>query len=130
VRVLGVERTPVRRVPVYNFGVAGTRTYFVGDMGLADPVPVWVHNVNTEKVPEGGADKTPGRAVRNPADDKKLSNGEIKKLLDNKIDPHNLKPNSKYDLFKDKDGNIWVKPKDGGLPPENWPRCYESPDRL
>jgi hypothetical protein len=47
---------------------------------------------------------------------KKLSPGEIKKLKDKGIDPHNLKPNSKYDLFKDKDGNIYVKPKDGSGP--------------
>jgi hypothetical protein len=46
-------------VPVYNFGVAGTRTYFVGDLGLAAPVPVWVHNNNTDKIPEGGNAKTP-----------------------------------------------------------------------
>jgi len=49
--VLGRERTPVRRVPVYNFGVAGTRTYFVGELGLAAPVPVWVHNNNSDRVP-------------------------------------------------------------------------------
>jgi hypothetical protein len=47
---------------------------------------------------------------------KKLSKGEIKKLKELGIDPHDLKPNSKYDLFKDTDGNIHVKPKDGSGP--------------
>ena len=47
---------------------------------------------------------------------KKLSPGEIKKLQERGIDPHDLKPNSKYDFFKDKDGNIHVKPKDGSGP--------------
>jgi RHS repeat-associated protein len=53
--------------------------------------------------------------------DKRLSKGEIKKLQKNDIDPHDLKPKyegSKYDLFKDKDGNISVKPKDGSGPGE------------
>jgi len=48
-----------------------------------------------------------------------LSKGEIKKLQDNGIDPHDLKPKiggSKYDLFKDEDGNVLVKPKDGSGP--------------
>lgn len=49
---------------------------------------------------------------------KKLSEGEIKALKDRGIDPHDLKPNSKFDLFKDKDGNIYVKPKDGSGPGE------------
>jgi len=52
-------------------------------------------------------------ATRNPAQDKVLSKGDIKKLQKNGIDPHDLKPNSKYDLFKDRKGNVYVKPKDG-----------------
>ena len=47
---------------------------------------------------------------------KKLSKGEIKAPKDRGIDPHDLKPNSKFDLFKDKDGNIFVKPKNGAGP--------------
>jgi hypothetical protein len=43
---------------------------------------------------------------------------EIRALKKRNIDPHELKPNSKYDLFKDKDGNIYVKPKDGSGPGE------------
>lgn len=38
--------------------------------------------------------------------DKKLSNGEISKLKKNGIDPHNLKPHSDYDLYKDKKGKF------------------------
>jgi RHS repeat-associated protein len=47
---------------------------------------------------------------------KALSSGEIKKLQRNGIDPHDLKPGAGYDLFKDKQGNIIVKPKDGSGP--------------
>jgi hypothetical protein len=59
----------------------------------------------------GGEDES-GPGVQ----DKKLSPGEIKRLKDNGIDPHDLKPNSWYDLFKDRQGNIIVKPKDGSGP--------------
>jgi hypothetical protein len=49
---------------------------------------------------------------------KRLSKGEIKRLKDNGIDPHSLKPepNSRYDLFKDNKGNIEVRPKSGEGP--------------
>jgi hypothetical protein len=47
---------------------------------------------------------------------KKLSKGEIDKLMEKGINPHSLKPDSKYDLFKDVDGNIYVKPKNGSGP--------------
>ena len=49
---------------------------------------------------------------------KKLSNGEIYKLNANGIDPHDLKINSKYDLFKDSTGEIIIKPKNGIGPGE------------
>jgi len=54
---------------------------------------------------------------RNPAQDKRLSDGEIKRL-GKKIDIHKLKGGnpSKKDLFKDKDGNIYTKPKSGTGP--------------
>lgn len=48
--------------------------------------------------------------------DKRLSSGDIKALKDYGLDPHDLKPNSKYDLFKDPEGNISVKPRDGAGP--------------
>jgi hypothetical protein len=47
---------------------------------------------------------------------KRLSSGEINKLKQAGFDPHDLKPNSKFDLFKDENGNIFVKPKDGSGP--------------
>jgi hypothetical protein len=47
---------------------------------------------------------------------KALTNGDIKKLQANGIDPHDLKPNSKYDLFKDRNGDVFVKPKSGSGP--------------
>jgi hypothetical protein len=50
---------------------------------------------------------------------KRLSDGEIKKLQQKGIDPHDLKPKkqgSRYDLFKDENGNIEVRPKDGSGP--------------
>ncbi len=45
--------------------------------------------------------------------DKKLTNGEIDKLIEGGEHPHGLKDNSKQDLFKDSNGNIVVKPKSG-----------------
>ncbi len=53
--------------------------------------------------------------------DKRLSDWEIKQLQNAGIDPHDLKPQiqgSRYDLFKDGQGNIIVKPKDGSGPGE------------
>ena len=54
--------------------------------------------------------------VHNGCGHKRLSPGEIKKLQKANIDPHDLKPNSKYDLFKDSKGNVIVKPKNGAGP--------------
>ncbi len=56
---------------------------------------------------------------RDPAQDKKLSKGEIKKLKKADFDIHELKGGkgaSRFDLFKDKNGNIYVKPKSGAGP--------------
>jgi RHS repeat-associated protein len=56
---------------------------------------------------------------RNPAQDKLLSPGEIRKLQDAGHDVHGLKGGknaSKYDLYKDRCGNIYVKPKGGRGP--------------
>lgn len=51
---------------------------------------------------------------RNPRQDQKLNPNEITKLKKHGIDPHDLKnSNPRLDLFKDKNGNIYVKPKDG-----------------
>jgi hypothetical protein len=56
---------------------------------------------------------------RNPAQDKKLGSGEIKKLKDGGVDPEELKGGRRtgqLDLYKDADGNIYVKPKGGSGP--------------
>jgi len=58
-------------------------------------------------------DDSPKQCDTSGSQDKKLSKGEIKKLKDGGVDPHDLKDNSKQDLFKDKDGNIFIKPKSG-----------------
>jgi RHS repeat-associated protein len=47
---------------------------------------------------------------------KRLTKGEIKILEEHDIDPHDLKPNSKFDLFKSPTGEIVVKPKGGQGP--------------
>lgn len=62
-------------------------------------------------------DAAGGRSNENQgAQDKKLGNGEIKRLQDADIDIHDLKGGknaSKYDLYKNRDGDILVKPKGG-----------------
>ncbi|MDY6807288.1 MAG: polymorphic toxin type 33 domain-containing protein [Cyanobacteriota bacterium] len=52
-------------------------------------------------------------------EDRRLSVGEIKKLQDAGYDIHDLKRDcpagvpARCDLFKDRNGNIYVKPKNG-----------------
>ena len=54
---------------------------------------------------------------RNPAQDKRLTDGDIALLKRNGIDPEVVKEgNSVRDLFKDQSGNVYVKPKDGSGP--------------
>jgi RHS repeat-associated protein len=59
-------------------------------------------------------------AGRTPAQDQKLSDGEIQQLKNHNIDPEQLKKEitgdrrgGRYDLYKDKQGNVYVKPKGG-----------------
>ncbi len=61
-----------------------------------------------------------GQEVRNPKQDHRLSEGEIKKLQKAGKDVEGLKDNqSELDLFKDpKSGDIYVKPKSGAGPGE------------
>ena len=71
---------------------------------------------------DGGEPRAEG-LDRNPADDQRLSKGEIKALEEGGENAHEIKggenaSTSKRDLFKDKDGNIYVKPKDGSGPGE------------
>jgi hypothetical protein len=58
---------------------------------------------------------------RNPSQDRQLGKGEIERLKKGGVDIHDLKGGknaSKYDLYKDRDGNIYVKPKGGQGPGE------------
>ena len=51
---------------------------------------------------------------RNPKKDKKLSDKEAQGMKEQGDDPHELKDyDSKKDLFKDKKGNVYIKPKKG-----------------
>ena len=94
----------------------GNHTYATGMAAVAQPLnlykpqPDW--GEDCPKGPTGTQDYIcdDGRDWR---DDKALTPSEIKKLIDSGNHPHKLKPNARYDLFKDKDGNIHVKPKDG-----------------
>lgn len=67
----------------------------------------------------GDAAKGAYRGARNAVEEisdtssRRLSNGEIRFLERSGIDPHDLKPNSRYDLFIDRNGDIIVKPKSG-----------------
>jgi hypothetical protein len=63
-------------------------------------------------------DIDPNDPERDGSRDRKLSNGEIQRLKDAGEDIHELKRDceggaSKCDLYKDRDGNIYVKPKGG-----------------
>jgi Bacterial toxin 33 len=59
---------------------------------------------------------------RNAANDKLISNDEIERLKEGGVDIHELKGKnnaSKRDLYKDAEGNIYVKPKGGRGPGED-----------
>lgn len=73
-------------------------------------------------VPQSASDRQamtmPGQAPRTQPD-KRLSDGEMKALEKGGIDPHEYKPKvegSRYDFFKDAQGNVKVKLKDGSGP--------------
>ena len=92
-----LDPTPTR---VFNLEIEGTFTYFVSDL--------WVHNC------------TPGSSGAGmPSNVKRLTESEIKTLKNAGYDIHELKGKkgaSKLDIFKDKHGNLFVKPKDGSGP--------------
>ncbi len=72
---------------------------------------------------EGGGEEDPGAEI------KRLSDGEIEKLKKAGYDIHDLKGEvnaSKYDLFKDSDGNIWVKLKSGKGEAESYRDQYQQ----
>ena len=53
-------------------------------------------------------------AERNPAQDKKLTPGDIRLIKKHRLYPEELKEHVRgRDLFKDQDGNVYIKPKDG-----------------
>lgn len=61
---------------------------------------------------------TSGGEVCQAKGDKMLSPGEVDKLKNGGVHPHDLKENARQDLYKNKDGNIVVKPKGGNDPGE------------
>ena len=79
---------------------------------------LWPSSISATDMPQvcgGGQCK----AMAAGQHDKKLTPGEIKKLKGKGIDPEALKGGKRtgrLDLFKDKNGNILVKPKDGSGP--------------
>ena len=89
----------------YNFTVADFNTYFVGENR------VLVHNC-----PTGG-----GRGVDIPsgdlADMSRMNRGEMRQMERNGFDAHQIKDefgaNSRQDLFKDQQGNIFIGNRDG-----------------
>jgi RHS repeat-associated protein len=65
-------------------------------------------------------ESTNGCGERNPAQDNKLSPGQIKKLKEAGLDPHVLKEGGQgTDLYVDRDGNIYEKPIGGAGPGES-----------
>ncbi len=68
-----------------------------------------------------GSDAGGKEGDRNPNQDRKLTDDEIRKLQKGGEDPHDLKEDvnsGQRDLYKDKNGNIYVKPKGGSGPGE------------
>jgi len=55
-------------------------------------------------------------AAKASAQMKRLSDGDIQRLERAGFDIHDIKQDSKGDLFKDKSGNVFLKPKDGSGP--------------
>jgi hypothetical protein len=90
-----------------------------GGLEDASEIAVKAAEEASEAAEAGGAAETgelAEAAGRNPAQDKLLSRGEIQKLKDSGYDVHDLKPGKGTDLYKDQDGNIYVKPKGGAGP--------------
>ncbi|MCZ2340495.1 MAG: hypothetical protein LC104_01705 [Bacteroidales bacterium] len=99
---------------VYNVEVAEDHTYAVGTAG------VLVHNKSMEFI---NPPDTPVGKVGKPND---------KWFHDRGLDPHQIKDDlvggsiSKYDVFKDQNGNLWVFPKNGRGEPQWWGRWVEE----
>ena len=66
-------------------------------------------------------------ADRNPAQDKRLTPGDIALLKRNLIDPEELKEfNAGLDLFKDAGGWVYVKPLSGAGPGDPTYVCLKA----
>lgn len=81
-------------------------------------------NPTEEQTPSGTKkkkDKKKEKEKKKERDWTKLSDGEIEKLKDAQIDPHDLKPQkggSKFDLYKNGNGDIFVRRKKGTGEPD------------
>jgi RHS repeat-associated protein len=63
-------------------------------------------------------DKKKEKEKKKARDWTKLSDGEVDKMIDKGIHPHDLKPDSKYDLYKNGNGDIFVRRKKGRGEPD------------
>lgn len=134
-----VQNNPVNFIDPYGLNAIDTLRWGVGiaaEASLADgPLPVgdivggavfvgsvayagWqAWNENTGK---SNDNKTCGSGDQDTGKVKKLSPGEVEKLAKGGAHPHDIKPkpNSRYDLYKDRNGNIEIRPKGGKGPGE------------
>lgn len=130
--------TSVKTVPTTAENVAVVKTLETPSSATASevvvegtkPSPAEIKSANERYLPgevydnardyvEDGKPET--EPFRDGRQDKLLSKGEIKKLESNDIDVHELKGGEKtgqVDLYKDKNGDIYVKPKGGNGPGE------------
>jgi len=107
--------------PVSPPTIAWDAVLVVANVILAGVVAVKALEMSTEDKADSNPESTTEECPDEGKQDKRLSKGEIKKLQENGYDPHDLKPKkdgSKFDLFKDRNGNIKVKPKNGSGPGE------------
>jgi hypothetical protein len=112
-----IPRAPVRLgfAAIAARILAGMLLEGCGDSGT---VGACAKGSNTMSSEEGNQQSD---ADRNPADDQKLTPGEIDKLKGAGHDPEEIKggkATGKLDLYKDKRGNIYIEPKGGGGPGE------------
>jgi hypothetical protein len=93
---------------------------FEGDGEIANNFESGVINLEAGEISDSALLRgTINASAENPEQMKKLGKGEIKKLKDAGVDIHELKGGGKVsrgDLFKNKKGDIFVKPKSGKGP--------------
>ena len=105
---------PLLPIPIINCpGVERT---------TANPTPNTPPSADPAENPtQDGEDDQGSEGKRNPKQDRKLTQAEIQKLIDAGIDPEELKggkSTGQWDLYKDSQGNIYIKPKGGSGPGE------------